>query len=629
MAVSAQRRRVGEVRPSQVIHTFGIGSLVDLPNFSAIVMGLEEWDPPTPQNVIVEDRLLALVRSHLGPRVERLVAPSTQTNGGGRYDPFDPETKKGVPVSPFPRWVRCPLCDLIAPLDFGVFSLKEDPWRPDRTRYVHDNCQKARGRAPAVLPVRFVRACEHGHLDDFPWIEFLHGGATNCPALLRLREFGVSAEAADITVQCDSCGVAKPMLTAFTEEGKQALGPCTGRHPHLRSTAACKSEKNEDMPARAILVGASNLWFSVTASALSIPSDKGRLEQLVRESWPLLDPITSTDILAAFRKAGQLQPFAEWSAEQLWSAIQSRREDGDEQGPQRASELKSAEWEIFSKPDPELNGPDFRLVEEAAPAAYERLIDKVVRVERLRVVKAQIGFTRILSPGDYADVSEIPQVRRVPIARRPPDWVPASEVRGEGIFIQFEEDAIGQWLDSGEVRKREELFFRAHQGFRRVRKIDDPEANFPGIRYVLLHSLSHSLIRQFAIECGYGAASLQERIYAREASSPDGPMAGILLFTAAADSEGTLGGLVSLGRPKELSRHLDQALEQMRLCASDPLCSEHEPGEEGTTLHGAACHACLFASETSCERGNKYLDRTLLVETVGGAPIPSFSSRER
>ncbi|MDX2205093.1 MAG: sulfate ABC transporter substrate-binding protein, partial [Hyphomicrobiaceae bacterium] len=85
-----------------------------------------------------------------------------------------------------------------------------------------------------------------------------------------------------------------------------------------------------------------------------------------------------------------------------------------------------------------------------------------------------------------------------------------------------------------------------------------------------------------------------------------------------------LGGLVSLGEPQTLARHIDQALEEIRLCASDPLCSEHEPGVEEVSLHGASCHACLFVSETSCERGNKYLDRKVLVSTLGGAPAPYF-----
>jgi hypothetical protein len=174
---------------------------------------------------------------------------------------------------------------------------------------------------------------------------------------------------------------------------------------------------------------------------------------------------------------------------------------------------------------------------------------------------------------------------------------------------------------------REEVFLNAHRRWRSARQLDPLDAGFPGIRYVLLHSFSHALMRQLALECGYSAASLRERLYCAEESDDGEAMAGVLIYTAAPDSEGTLGGLVSLGRPEQLDRHIDQALEEIQLCSSDPLCSEHSPGGHGDgTLHGGACHACLFAPETSCERGNRYLDRQTLVATVSNTSEPFFAS---
>ena len=131
-------------------------------------------------------------------------------------------------------------------------------------------------------------------------------------------------------------------------------------------------------------------------------------------------------------------------------------------------------------------------------------------------------------------------------------------------------------------------------------------------------------MRQFSLECGYSAASIRERIYSRNPGADSEPMAGVLLYTAAADSEGTLGGLVSLGRTNVLNRHIGQALEQIKLCTSDPLCAEHDPTEQGVALHGAACHACLFAPETSCEFGNRFLDRRVLVPVFSGADTAFF-----
>ncbi|HND49208.1 MAG TPA: DUF1998 domain-containing protein, partial [Anaerolineales bacterium] len=112
--------------------------------------------------------------------------------------------------------------------------------------------------------------------------------------------------------------------------------------------------------------------------------------------------------------------------------------------------------------------------------------------------------------------------------------------------------------------------------------------------------------------------------YSRYPDKAGGPMAGILLYTSAPDSEGTLGGLVSLGLPEILEHHIESALDDASLCASDPTCSEHRPEYGTASLHAAACHACTFAPETSCEKGNRYLDRAVLVSTIGSAGIAFF-----
>jgi hypothetical protein len=196
-------------------------------------------------------------------------------------------------------------------------------------------------------------------------------------------------------------------------------------------------------------------------------------------------------------------------------------------------------------------------------------------------------------------------------------------VRGEGVFIQFAEGAVADW--TARVAALDEDFLEAHRQWRRARNLMPPEARYPGVRFVLLHSFAHALMRQLSLECGYTAASIRERIYSASPSQDDGPMAGVLLYTAAPDSEGTLGGLVSLGEPNVLGRLIDQALGDTELCASDPLCSEHDPVRGGLTLHAAACHACLFAPETSCESGNKYLDRSVLVRTFNRKDASFFS----
>ena len=208
-------------------------------------------------------------------------------------------------------------------------------------------------------------------------------------------------------------------------------------------------------------------------------------------------------------------------------------------------------------------------------------------------------------------------------------------------LASIEDDAFGDelqviweleaWLQTTPVKRRAAQFLESHMRWRLARKITPPETHFPGLRYVLLHSFAHALMRQFVLECGYNAASLRERIYSRDPradpNQPE-PMAGVLIYTAAPDSEGTLGGLVSLGEEAQFRRHLVAALRAAEQCASDPLCAEHEPSNRGTTVHAAACHACLFAPETSCERGNKYLDRSVLMRTIEQSDLAFFTTLE-
>jgi Domain of unknown function (DUF1998) len=619
MRSRANRYKVGELRPSQLMFAYGIGSVVDLPGISAMVMGLDDWDV-IHTTEIGEERLLAAVRSHLSAPVQRLCSPPmAPDDNGGAPHPLDPAALIGVPVAAFPRWVRCPSCSLLAPLGSGLFQLKTDPFRPDRARYVHQNCSKAK-TPPTVLPARFLVACKHGHLDDFPWVSYVHRGATRCEApVLRLYEFGVTGTARDVFVECEKCGEQRPLSDAFGEEAGDVLPPCRGRRPHLRDV----DEKTCPEPMRAILLGASNSWFPLTLSALSIPMASNKLGQLVDEQWTTLEKATTRDILGAFADIGQLKAFSAYSLDEVWVAIEAKRAGTASTDDPKPQELKTPEWAVFSQPDPTRNSADFRLTRVEPPLAYAQYFEKVVLVERLREVRAMLGFTRIESPGDYGEV-EIPDDQVAPLSRKPPQWVPATEVRGEGIFLQFNEIAVEKWCSEAAVLARNAVLFEAHRQWRRSRKLPDVSAGYPGIRYALLHTFSHALMRQFALECGYTAAGIRERIYSLDPQHEDGPMAGVLIYTAAPDSEGTLGGLVNLGRPETLARHLEQALEQLRLCASDPYCAEHHPYRDGISLHGGACHACLFAPETSCERGNKYLDRALLVRTFASDGIPFF-----
>lgn len=602
---------LGTLRPSQVLHSYGVGSVVELPHVAAIVLGLEDWTG-NPITLIAESRLLNAVQHALPEdRIAELRQLPVPADAAGSDD----ADLAGIPIAIFPRWMVCPSCRLLAPLESGLFQQRSTPHRPDQFRYVHTSC--SRGRPTEVLPVRFLTACSHGHLDEFPWHFFVHGGPSECREALHLTETGSLGDTGGIWVRC-GCGARRPMTEAFGATGRKSLPGCRGRHPHLRDF--------DDTPCpeqlRTILLGASNSWFGLTLSALTVPDTSDRLRKLVDEYAPLLDRAKSAEGVQLLHDLGQLPRLRDYNGEAIWAVLEAKRtgeKEADAHGP---TNLKVPEWQAFIDAEG-ANEKHFRLAAEQPPTDFATSIERVVLVERLREVRALVGFTRIASPGDLAEIAEIDPQQRARLTRNPARWVPAVEVHGEGIFLQFRESLVAEWLTNPKVVARDAAFVSAHRRWREAKQFPDPALGYPGMRYVLLHSFAHALMRQIALACGYSTASIRERIYALGAEAEHGPMAGILLYTAATDSEGTLGGLVSLGKRHELGVHITAALREIEVCASDPHCSEHVPGSDAT-LHGACCHACLFVPETSCERGNRYLDRSILIPTISETGMTFF-----
>jgi hypothetical protein len=581
---------------------------------SVIVMGLDDW-PNAHSNEIAEERLLRSAQSILGPQVSRfLTPPRGQETQGSQTNWFDEARQIGVPVAPFPRWMVCSKCRLLAPISSGLFEPKVYPYRPDRACYVH-NCT-TQGRSPLVVPARFMVTCEHGHLDDFPWVEFLHQSTTDCKGLLYLYEVGASGEALDVEVKCDGCGVRRRMGQAFGPNNRTVMPPCRGRRPHLRDVDPNGCDQKHVKP---MLQGASNLWFPMLISALSVPQAADDLGRLIEDNWVVLEKATSIDVLKAFRLIGQLKDLSKYSDDQIWEAIQ-KKNLGTGEEPTDPDDLKSPEWKVFSNPSTAQASRTFKLRTVEPPIEFSHYFEKIVLIEKLREVRSLVGFTRMMSPRDFDSPADLPPENRARIARKNPTWLPACETRGEGIFFQFSESLVQAWVTENHAYSRE--FEVAHEAWRAAKNLQPSSKSYPGIRFVLLHTFAHALIRQLAIECGYTSASITERIYSRNPADGD-PMAGVLIYTSAPDSEGTLGGLCALGEPDKLGRHIRRALEKTSLCASDPLCSEHRVGG-GEKLHGASCHACSFLPETSCERGNKYLDRSVLVPTVERTNLAFF-----
>jgi hypothetical protein len=607
------RNNVGSVRPSQLLWTYGPGSVVDLPSLSVITMGLNQWDEKRCRP-IDESRLLDSVKRILGPQVLRLYCPPVITDDNAH--PMSAEAKIGVPVRPFPRWFRCVRCGLLGEFDSGLFDLEANAFNPDKTRFVHRNCSKG-GKSDAV-PARFLLACQDGHLDDFPWHWFVHGGPSDCNGTLSFFERGASLQTENLWVKCNECDASRSMVHAFGERAQTNLPGCRGRHPHLDSF-----DSDCHLRPRTVLLGATNGWFPVSLSVLSIPLDGDNLGKIIQDGWGNFGDLESKDelkiVLRTVIKNNLLPGIENYDIDNIWAQIKNvKAGTGSNERGLTELEIKVPEWEVLTKDKPKTDWPHFMLHEEKAPDGYETFIDTVRVLDRLREVNALVGFTRIDAPDEFSSEEN---THRASLTKGSPYWVPANEVHGEGIFIIFKEERIKQWEELSFVKERSNKLRRGHVAWRRSRGLN-PNEGYPPDRFTMIHTLAHLLIRELALECGYNAASIRERVYANVEGIN---MAGLLIYTAAADSDGTLGGLAEMGKPENLGRILSQALNRSLICSSDPLCSEHAPNED-RSLHQAACHACSFVSETSCEKGNRYLDRGFLVPTYETSDTGFFNS---
>ena len=252
------------------------------------------------------------------------------------------------------------------------------------------------------------------------------------------------------------------------------------------------------------------------------------------------------------------------------------------------------------------------------------LVKKVVLLNKIRELKVFRGFTRIkplmfedliLDNKDGLSGRKKRESFRIqdPRSDRNTSTLPATEVKGEGIFIQFDDDELSKWEKKLSVTERFGIISNNYANYRTAFELEEDEMLSP--RYIALHTFSHLLINELSIECGYGSSSLSEIIYCSGLNSSN-KMNGILIYTSSSDSEGTLGGLVEKGNSKILNSVAEKALSKAKWCSSDPLCIEDKNGKGFMGVNLAACHSCSLLPETSCCNMNKFLDRGLVIGTI-------------
>jgi hypothetical protein len=591
------RKAHGQIRRGQVITTYGPGALIDLPRHSAIVGGLDTWPKTSDLEEIVEPRLARKLQTMTGIAAPKLFAPPPDSN-----DPR--ETAMGIGAWRFPEW----------------FVVQEGGGSEDRERsrrLVHRKALDEKGRFDGrqVVATRFVRACPKGHVDDIDWRLFAHGAEDNCRRQLWLDERGTSGDLADLVARCE-CGKSRGLYEASVIE-LNPLSTCRGARPWLGRNS------NEDcnLPSRLLIRTASNAYFPQVVSVLSLPDRGTAAETAVRELWDDLQIVENAADLAFLKKKPKImEKLAPLGDEEILEVVRQAKSGKPGEKPVKQVELEAllAAPEGFGDDVPV--DPNFhaRRLPDRAWRHSERCagIEAVIQLHRLREILALIGFTRFEAVTPDINGEYETDVERAQIALEP-QWFPAVENRGEGVFLQIRADAVKKWLGRPAVKQRLEGLATGHQLWMEDRKAKRP---FPGGPYMLLHTLSHLLIQSLAMRCGYPASSIRERIYA----DTQAERFGILLYTGTPDAEGTLGGLVQEAR--HIEDHLFHALRMAALCSNDPICAQHAPGKsmEKRWLHGAACHGCALVAETSCEMRNDYLDRALVVPVLGLADAAFF-----
>ncbi|MDH6626676.1 hypothetical protein M2271_004493 [Streptomyces sp. LBL] len=608
-----------KVRRSQTIVPFGVGGIVDLRGESFVAADIRSWAAAAER---VESPRLARKLRVTGFRSAPVI-PS----GKAAYT-----TRVGPLYVRFPKWLFCPHCR------------EMQLWRPDRElRDKQPACRRCAAK-PQLAPMRFIQVCRAGHMADIDWRRWAHsrseGHAQRQCQIRRLRfvttpeSFGLEA----LRVVCAVCRAGRN-LAGISQKNilKQTGLPCPGTHPWQSETD--EADTCEETP-QAVQRGASNVYFPITHSAIDIPAPAGlseddELTQRVVNHflWPNFNSANGSPISDSLKEviADQCDVPKEFVEN-----VRRRHADGAASMPSAAdsdNDLSIAEWAAFSLPESVMDSETFSVrrshlgIDPDDLGSMQELdasISAVVIADRVREVRALEGFSRYEPSSGDDEESEGGRVVSVNTQSRA-QWLPAVETYGEGIFIAVDEERLSTWERLQSVRnwtRRIERDLNASYKADRLREKSGPHL-LP--RFVMLHTLAHHFIRQLSYDSGYNAASLRERVYAQSHApgSEFPPQAGVFIYTAAGDAEGTLGGLVRQGQPPNLAETLIRLLESAQWCSQDPLCAD-STGRSLANLNRAACHACTLLPETCCEIDNSLLDRTLL---IGDGDVPGFFRR--
>lgn len=622
-----------EFRRSQGVVPFGVGAMIDFKEDTLMAAGLDVW--PTELTIgeqraallqscrVVDGRLAERLTAELGRPIDFFLspaeAPEMVPQSGPRLD------RAEMPFVRFPNWYFCPRCRVLKEIPWNTKSAAASLKCDNIGRRVDgpgDPCGKLnQRRRPQMAPVRFVAACLNGHIMDFPWNAWAHKDASACctyePGGLYLYSTP-AAGLAGVRVMCVKCKAGNSMAGAFRENVLLDVfsARCPGHRPWLGKGA---EEDCTEIP-QTIQRGASNAYFAKVVSSILIPPYSVKIRQVL-DRPDVWEDITSSPLVDGKPHEPWLRNKAKHfglDADTFVRSVLEKLQGESRNAPQQQSEARYRydEYKAFLGPrPPKQEREDFDTEHREAGEygeAFEALFEGAVLVRKLRETRVLTGFSRLVPPDATGSTP-------AKLSRKPKNWLPGFSVRGEGIFLQFRQSTVKAWAGRPDVTDRLVKIARRSDELNRDRGLPHRTLSAEAL---LIHTFSHLLIRQLAFECGYDSSSIRERLYV--STEADSPMAGVLLYTASGDSEGTLGGLVREGEPGRLDATITAGMRNAVICSSDPLCIE-STGQGLYSLNLSACHACSLLPETSCEEGNLLLDRGLVIGTPSNPKLGYFA----
>lgn len=567
---SNEKISVGDIRKTQMITTFGVGSIVDFKDDTVIIASTDDWDYNPNDIEEVESRKIFNENLSVITEAEYFLMPRTtqSTNSFSKG--------KNITSYVFPEKLHCSRCGNI--YDFRELDIK------DRHR-----CPQCRNNLNAS---RFIVVCTRGHMDDFPYDWWVHNGKS-CPSgakspRIKMINIYNRTDIDSLRLECTECKATRSMVQVFSENALSEF-QCTCKHPHFKDPYARVQYGCHDKM-RARLRSASGVYFPITKAALLIPPWSKKVVNCIQKNYGLLKAVEEDKIVYAIRQVIHDKNVTDEEIMRSWNAVKISMEQ-----KRKRSELSvyEDEYAILSK-DENANEDNFSSYTSSIPERYRPFFEQLAVVDRLTVTQAFTGFTRITRN----------EANSVAISQYPKSWLPAVELTGEGIFIRFNKEKVIQWRNANSSR------------YRRMKKaMEDSKFTLDTFSetYVMLHTFAHLFIREISNICGYSAASIREKIYSEISDKDEVKMCGVLIFVSSSDSDSSLGGLISVADNEDVfEKIMDSMLDRASWCSGDPLCiSSMKQGYKN--LNYAACHDCTLLPETSCERFNCFLDRASIV----------------